>query len=319
MTATPATPATPAASATRTASAAPSGQTTGILATCVATLAWGSGSVAVKAITASSVTIVLWRFVVAVPLLLGILFAARRRLRLADLRRSAAGGLLFGLHVLVFFSAVHSTSVADVTFIGALQPVLVLFVAGRMFGERVTVQLVAWSVVGIGGVALVVASSADTAGTSLSGDLLAVLNLFVWTAYFLVSKRTREKVAALEYQTGVILWAAALMVPIGLAASNDVWAMDTQSDWAWLLFVTAGSGTLGHLLMNWAHKYVPASISSLVILAVPFVAATGAALFLGEQFTPLAAVGGVLVLLATGAVVRRTPPEPVDELPAASS
>ena len=52
------------------------------------------------------------------------------------MRRSALGGAFFGINVALFASAVQRTSVAEVTLISSFQPVLVLLVAGPLFGER---------------------------------------------------------------------------------------------------------------------------------------------------------------------------------------
>jgi drug/metabolite transporter (DMT)-like permease len=63
--------------------------------------------------------------------------ALRRRLTPDWLFASLVGGGLFALHQVMYFTSLKLTTVADVTLIGALQPPLVLLVAGRMFGEVV--------------------------------------------------------------------------------------------------------------------------------------------------------------------------------------
>ena len=115
----------------------------------------------------------------------------RRRLTRDWLIGSLIGGGLFALHQVLFFTSLKLTTVADVSLIGALQPPLVLAVAGPMFGELATRRAIGWSLVAVSGTVLVVLLAAGTPGWSPLGDAMAVGNLLAFTAYFLASKRIR--------------------------------------------------------------------------------------------------------------------------------
>ena len=65
------------------------------------------------------------------------------------------GGLLFAGQIGLFFAAVQHTSVVNAQLINAIQPALVLLVAGKMFGERVTRHDIGWMIVAFAGVAMV--------------------------------------------------------------------------------------------------------------------------------------------------------------------
>ena len=110
----------------------------------------------------------------------------------------------------------------DVTIIAALQPALVLIVAGPLFGEHVTRREVLLTLVSVTGVAIVAKGSESTSAWSLAGDLLAAGSLFAWTAYFLVSKHARETVNALEYLTVVSIAAAVVVTPITLLSGHSL-------------------------------------------------------------------------------------------------
>src|SRR4051794_6981620 len=79
-----------------------------------------------------------------------VFYATGRRLSLRALRLSLPGGLAFATDIALFFSALKHTTIANATIVGALQPALILLVAGPMFGERVTSKIVVWSFVAIG-------------------------------------------------------------------------------------------------------------------------------------------------------------------------
>jgi drug/metabolite transporter (DMT)-like permease len=275
----------------------------GALAVLTAVVAWSLINTIVKITRVPPVTFALYRLWLGSAVMLVAVKATRRRLTWTQVRVSAPGGVLFGLNVVFFFSALRRTSVADVLVIAALQPALTLLVAGPLFGERVSRYEVAWTSVSVAGVALVTVGSSGTPVWSLGGDLFAVGSLFAWTAYFLVSKRVRRRMLALEYLTGVTITAAIVVTPLALASGQRLGGLRI-ADWLWLgLFLVGAQG--GHLLLAWAHAQVDVSVSSLLILAEPIVSAIAALAVLGEPIVGLEVAGGVLVVASLGAIVWR--------------
>jgi drug/metabolite transporter (DMT)-like permease len=233
-------------------------------------------------------------------------FSARGgRMSRALLLDCAAGGLAFGLDIVLFFSALKHTTVANATVIGALQPALLFLVVGRLFGERVTVTIVGWTAVAISGVAVVMYGSSGTPAWSPFGDLLAIGALFAWTGYFVASKQARQRRDALTYLTGLLLVATVVAAPFALL-SNGRFLPGRSTDWGWIIALAVGSGGIGHLLVNWAHDHVDLAVMSVLTLAVPVVAVASAAVFLDEPVVGMQVAGMAVVLLALGVVAVRT-------------
>jgi len=232
-----------------------------------------------------------------------LLAATRRRLSWAAIRSAGPGGVLFALNIVFFFAAIKQTKVADVLVIGALQPALTLLVAGRLFGERVTRRELLWVAVSVAGVVVFVLASSGTPAWSLRGDLLAVASLLVWTAYFLISQRVRQRVGTLEYMTTVTLVAALVVTPITVA-SGQSFTIFRAADWLWLLLFVAGAQG-GHLVLAWAHPRVDVTLSSLLMLGEPPVSAVAALVVLGQSVTALEIAGGMVAILAVGMVASR--------------
>lgn len=281
----------------------PRDRSRGMAAVVLAVVAWGMGGVIIKLVDTGALVFAFYRLWLAVVFLVTVLLATRRRFTWAGLRTSGPGGALFGLHIVLFVSAVQRTSVADVTLIGALQPVLLL-VVGPWLGEQITARHVAWTAVAVAGVAVVVVGSAGSPVWSLSGDVLAVGSVMTFTGYFLVSKRARVNLGTLEYFAGLQLVAAVVVTPLVFLAHHNL-SLSSASDQLLLLFFVLVPGSGGHLLMNWAHRYVDVWASSLLILGVPVVATAGATALLSEPLGPLQVIGGLLILAATAAVTTR--------------
>ena len=161
------------------------------LAIGIAVLAWGFGPLFVRAISASPLTIGCYRLWLAVPITLVVARLARTPLTWSVVKLSVVPGVLFGASILASFASFQKTSVANATLIAALQPVLVVLVAGRLFGERIGRRELLLGGASLVGIAMVVLGAAGGGGATLIGDVYAVVNLLAFTAYFLVIKRRR--------------------------------------------------------------------------------------------------------------------------------
>lgn len=288
----------------------------GYAAVAVAVLTWGWSNVAIKALSTTGLVASVYRLWFAVPLLWLIpvvVPSVRRELTRDWVRATLGGGALFAVHQILFFSSLKMTSVVNVAMIGALQPALVLLVAGRLFGEPVTARAIGCSLVAVAGTGVVITGSAGAAHWSPMGDLVALLNLFAFTAYFLASKQFRLAVSAIAYVIGLTTVAATLVLGVALLTRQNL-GSPRGYDWLLLVSLAVFPGTLGHLLTNWAHSHVSALIMSVMLLAVPVISAVGAAAFLGETLNGVQIAGGAIVLAAIATLVLTSPSEHPDEL-----
>ncbi len=285
-------------------------------AVATAVLLWGSSGIAIKWVSPSGIVTAFYRLWFAIPLL-WLLPLLRPGLRGKFdrhwLKACAVGGTLFYLHQILFFSSLKLTTVANVTVIGALQPAVVLSVAGPMFGEHSSTRAKLWTALAFAGTSLMVLGASSAASWSPTGDLMACMNLFAFSAYFLASKRIRTRVGSWEYVIGMTtvagLWMLATAIALGEPLSSP-----QGYDWAVLLAIAVFPGTLGHVLVNWAHAHTRALSVSIMLLAVPLLASFGAWMLLGESLSSLQLTGGFIALGAISAVVASAPASHSEEL-----
>jgi drug/metabolite transporter (DMT)-like permease len=271
-----------------------------LVVSALAASAWGFGGIFAVLISAPGLVLTFYRLWLGSVLLLIVLYASGRRMNWTVLRATWLGGAFLAADMAFFFSALKLISVVDVTVIGAIQPALVLVVARRLFGERMGPWDVVWILLAMTGVTITVLGPGETSHHQLVGDLVAVGALLSWSGYWLASKRARVLTNALEYTAGVTIVAAVIITPIVLLSRQSLGRVEV-GDWLWiglLAFVPGG----GHLLMNWAHRYVDASVSSAISCLSPLVAALAALVILGQRLSTVQ-VGGLLVGLAAIAVV----------------
>ncbi len=270
-------------------------------------LSWGAGPVITKLITAHPVVGVIIRFALSVPLLLGILAARGQRLDRAVLRRTALPGIAFGINLIFVFFALQEATVAVLSVSVALQPTLLLFVAGPLFGERPTLRHVGWTLLGVAGAATVILGAGGELRASPLGLLYAGSALLTFTTYFVLTRlaRSTSDVDPVVWMAGINLWslAAALVPAPFLVGRGELGEVDV-TDLFWLVVLAYVTGVFGHVLMSWVHGYIEAARSSLYLLAMNIVAVGLAWPVHDEPVTLVQVLGGLVVLGSVAMVIR---------------
>jgi drug/metabolite transporter (DMT)-like permease len=283
----------------------------GLLAATAAVVVWGASSVAIKQVDGlNGLGLACYRIWMGALLVTVGFLATGGRITRRLLRLSLWGGIAFTADLVLFFCAVQETSIANATVIGALQPLLVLAIGSRLFGERARVSEVAWGAVAVAGTTLVILGGDGGGANSTWGNVLAVGALIAWTAYFVFTKTARQELSAWEYLTGMAIVSAVVVIPLPFLFDGTLGSTDLDG-WLVILYLTVINGLLGHFLMAFAHGHVTLLTVSLLTLAIPVFAAAGAALWIDEPLTPVQVGGMAVVLVALGLVslstARRSP------------
>ncbi len=275
-----------------------------LFAVALAVFAWGFGPLFVKGIDASAATLVFWRVTIGTVIAVAFAYLVGGRITLRLVVVAFPAGVCFALSFIFGFASFQETSIVNATLIPALQPVLILLLAARMFGERRTGVELAYAGLALLGVVVVVAG-ASSDGSTLEGNIFAILNLLVFTGYFLLGKRARDAdVHAWSFLAAVFMGACVIVVPWSLLTSHDLGAIH-GADWLLMFGLILFPGMVGHGLMTWAHHYVDVTVTSMMTLANPVVSIVGAWILYEQDLEPAQMVGGVVVLVALGAILRR--------------
>lgn len=282
-----------------------------IIAAITAVFAWGIGPIFNKTMTVDPSAIVFYRILIGAPLMTAMAYLNGGSLSIDLMKRTALPGVLFALSMITGFASVKMTSIANATLITTIQPVLVLFVAPKMFGERLRPRQILYSACALAGVLVVVLAAASTSGAHLSGDLLSVANVTIWTSYFVLSKKRRlAGVHSWSFLSAVFIWSAVVVLPYGFMFSNDLGDM-TNGDWGRIVAMAVGPGVVGHGLMTWAQSHVDVTLASLLGLMSPVISTALAWAILDQSLTLWQSGGAVVVLVSLAFLVReqRTPAE----------
>jgi len=279
-----------------------SGRALGLLAMTIAVVSFSTSSALIKWSDSTGSVIAFWRMIGAV---LGwwtvIAFMRVRSGRPAPTRTAwrlaLAPGLAFGANIALFFTAITKTSIAHAEFITALTPLVMLPAGAFFFGERPNWRALRWGLISIVGVSFVLFFGPAQGSSSVSGDLLMIGVIALWTTYLLTSKRARAAgIGTLDFM--------ACMMPIGVLTAGPIAALIAGSEvfgltargWlvvAILIFLT---GMLSHGCIVFAQQHLPVATISIMQTAQPALAVVFAFLILGEEVRPLQVVGMLLVI-----------------------
>ncbi|KJF17797.1 DMT family transporter [Acidithrix ferrooxidans] len=269
----------------------------GVLAASYAVAVWGYGNVLARMIPISGPLLSVLRMSLGAIIAIAMAYSTRRKLTVRILKLGLWGGVAFGLNSLFFFSAVKYTSPTTATVIGALQPALLMTVSGRLFGEKVTTKTIFGSIVAIAATALVVFGAPRSGHDSLFGDFLALLALVTYALYFIFSKQARLKIDTIEYQAGMQISAALVVLPFGIflggASSITIHSLYLVA----ILTIIPGSG---HFFINWAHSHLELTLASILTLSTPIVTMIFAWILLGDKVNLNQIIG---TAIAIGALV----------------
>jgi drug/metabolite transporter (DMT)-like permease len=161
----------------------------------------------------------------------------------------------------------------------------------------------------------VISAGGSVGSATFFGDMIAVIGAIIVAAYVLIGRSLRTTgVGVLPYSIVVCASVAATLALATLYANVPLWGYSRET-WFWLWATTLGPQILGHTVLNWALRYVEASIISGTILAEPVVSALLAWLVLSEAPGLATAFGGGVVLAGLFFLLRGDRPSPKDAPP----
>ncbi len=223
------------------------------------------------------------------------LVAQLRSLTLRDLLLCLLSGVFLAFHFASWIASLDMTSIASSTVLVNLQPIFVLAASAVVLGERSSRRAIAFIGVTIVGCALLSLGDARLGGHHLAGDGLALLGAVFVSGYMIIGRIVRQRISARGYTLIVYAAASIALLILDAATGTRLWPFSLLD---WLLFAALAvfSTLLGHSLLNWALKYVTATIIATSVLAEPIIATLLAIPIFGELPTLLGVSGGAIAI-----------------------
>jgi len=285
-----------------------------VIAILIAVGLWSASAMFVRAGHSDALVFTTWRLWFALPPLAVIVAWRSRRTDSAPFWPEdvspvrwtvllVGAGAFFVSGAATAFAALGLTRLLDVTLIGSLQPILIIGFAVAFLGEHVARTHLLRAAIAIAGTIVVAVTASSGGSWSLSGDVVAVVSLVLNAGWFLYGRvlRTNFVVDPFAFMLGTLTSAAVLITPVAIIAHGG---LGISGRGLFFVACTMIGGTTAHVLMIWAHRHVPTSVSSPMLLGETPVVAAGAWVFFGESVTVLQGVGSAVVVASLWGVTR---------------
>ena len=279
----------------------------GLVAALVAPVAWGLTGVFIRLLHGMApMTIVVGRLLVA-SVALGVVLVLRRP-RLTRLRRSWSSLAMAGYYVLAT-EAFARAPVVEVTLLVGMAPVLALGI-DRLRGRKVPAPQLVGVILAVGGLVAFLLPGKTLAGTTLSGDLLALGAATASAVYALQLRRMAGSdsppdpvcVAAIACLVGAIAGA----VLVGIFGSPPHPAF-TAHEVGILVLLGALSTALPTAAFSIASARLPTVLTTSFGLSTPLFTALFAGTVLQDWPAAATLPGALITLLGLALVVRSVP------------
>jgi drug/metabolite transporter (DMT)-like permease len=221
---------------------------------------------------------------------------------------AVAGGAFFALDLAFWNTAVLRTQAAIASVLGNNTPIFVGLASWWIFKRRPPAAFWAGLLLSIAGCIAIVGREAAVGGAgtrhSLSGDLLALIASVFFAAYLVTTERIRERMDTLTFSTLAIGGSVLTLLMVCLLLDVPLSGYPPRA-WAALAALGLVSQLAAYFALVYALGHLPATITSIGLLAQVPCTAVLAMLLLAEPLTAPQIAGGVLVLLGIYLVNRR--------------
>ncbi len=226
----------------------------------LAVIASSSSGIFVNLISAPPMAIGFWRLAMALPFFaIPVLTKQRETLKdldSKDLITSILGGVFLFAHFFTWFSGVKIADIASAVTLGALHPLVVLFVSVVFYKKKVGVRAVMGIVLALLGGAMVAGFDYhQLVGSNFKGDMLAFLSAVFMGLYFLMGEKARERVPGTTYVFLVFL-TTFICFAIGVAVTGTKVLGYPAADYGMLIALTLLCQIGAHAVFNLCIGYV---------------------------------------------------------------
>jgi drug/metabolite transporter (DMT)-like permease len=277
----------------------------GLVAMVAVVLTFSASSTIIRKAGVPGPTIAFWRMLGS-----SIVWTVLLRLKegrfvtLPEWRRAIVTGVVLGLNITLFYTAATKTSVANLEFITALAPLMLMPAGAMLFHEKVDRRAALFGLISIAGLALVLFDAPKRGAATWTGNGLAVLALVTWCSYLLASRQLRKGMSVATLMAAALPIATVATLPIVLL-NHDIGDVNARSA-LFIAILTLLTGVIAHGLIVFAQRKVPIGIMSLMQVGQPALAVVWSAVFLSQSIRALQVVGMVLVVFGLATVVVQT-------------
>jgi len=261
----------------------------------------GTGPIFVKTVNANGIIVGFYRMLFAgVMLTIPALYEMRKKPATGSSKPNwgwaLMGSLVYAVNIALWCTALNFTTASAVTLLDTTAPVWVGLFGWLFLGKKNPGSYWLGLAITLVGAAMTVGfNSLGIGNVQFKGNMIALASGFSYAAYIIFTRRARETVSAVKYSwlVGVVGAAALFIVSAISGLLNDPLPL---RNYLLIALMALTSQVVAWVLVNHALGVLPPAAGSVVLVGQPIVTTLLGALLIGEYFTWLQVLGGVICL-----------------------
>ncbi|RMF80100.1 MAG: DMT family transporter [Chloroflexi bacterium] len=257
-----------------------------------------------------SLMIVAFRLIVASVLLTPLAWGQYRHALVTLSRKqifyAALAGVWLALHFISMTMAFENASVLVTNVLSLSSPLWVALIEvsilGAIFGRKVWYGI---SVAILGGVviALAGAQSVEFGANPLTGIGLAIFAAITHSFYLIIGRKFRAGILLIPY-IWILFTAGAISMLTAIVVTKTPMVGYSANGFLWMILLTLSAQLMTHPLLNYALKYIPATVVSVAGQSVIVLSSIFAFFALGEVPNALQIPGSLLIMIGVVLVTK---------------
>jgi drug/metabolite transporter (DMT)-like permease len=213
--------------------------------------------------------------------------------------------VFFAFDMALWNTSVMHTGAAVASILGNNTPIFVGVMSWLVFRRRPRASFWTGLALSLAGCLAIILGPAGTgsAPVTLYGNLLALGGSFFFAAYLVTTERARPSMDTLTFNTLAVAGSVATLLMVCLVSRLPLAGFPPRA-WAAMIALGLVSQLAAYYALVYALGHLPATITSVGLLAQVPCTAGLAMLLLGEPLSPLQIAGGAVVLVGIVVVNR---------------
>jgi drug/metabolite transporter (DMT)-like permease len=220
------------------------------------------------------------------------------------------GVVQIGLYQLFFSVGLSRTTAANASLLDGSAPMWTAIIAALSREERIAPLQTLGILLSFGGLAVVAASGdgdLELTWQNLRGDVFILVAAFLTGAAAVISKRPLQRYSSLRLMSVAMLCGSLFLMPFAWGEIvSQPWARVSSGAWLALVYSIVPAAVVAYVIYFKSIGEIGATRTAAYNTLLPPLAVVIAMITLGERFTPVQALGAMLVL--GGVVLARFAP-----------
>ncbi len=228
-----------------------------------------------------------------------------RHLTFRDVGLALISGVFLALHFGMWITSLSYTSVATSVILVTSSPLFVAIASYVFFKEKISWKIIVGIITCFIGTAFICYGNWNIGTDSFLGGILALMGALAVSGHLLIGRKLRQTMSILVYGSVTCSSAGLLLLFASLIWGYPLFGY-TGNTYLMMILLALVPQLLGHLSLNWALRFVSATLVTIAVLGEPVGANILAFLILGETPKLFEILGSIFILAGIYTAFRKS-------------